>query len=307
MMSDRPQHGSRPVSLDLARTGVLSQLVPPRPEPVALPSNDSPAIARRRSELVAQLMERAWPAGQRFVVCSTDGGVGRTAVASALAVLSAKYRSAPTLYVDLSPALFTATARRLGLPATATARAAVEKAGAWPDHARGLKVCGTGPSGVLGLMGATADSVAVDQQTLVQLVDWLGSSSGQVVLDVPGIGLGPWDRPGAVVVVVCRGDEDSLRRHHDLLVWLRDRRGVATKERLVVVVNHLAGTERSRAGRSLATALETRCSGVVHLSADKALSAEARPLTADRLSKANASAFVKVLLAVTKGTSTNER
>lgn len=298
------QYGARPVSLDLQRTRTLSQASPAPGDPLMLPAPVSQP--RKRAELVTALEQRAWGEGpHRLVVASVDGGVGRTAVAAGLAAVLARWSSTPgpTLYLDTSWARFSATGDRLGVPVSSTTAAAVRMAiDLSPDATAAEsvdRVCASAASGAFALLGAGPGDDPIDAGELRMLVvQWLSAALGHVVVDAaadPVADSLDWGL-GVDRVLICRGDEASLRRQHQMLVDLRDRHGVATKQSVVTVVNdHFTG-QPTRAAKAASRALESRCRRVVHLGTDKALRGS-RPITADTLSATTVAALIKTVLA----------
>lgn len=230
------EYGARPVSVDLARGRRLV-------EATALRADSSatiPPLPLTHPVVADRLSLAHWPQGHRIVICSLDGGTGRTTVAGLLATVLAELPFAhiwpPIAAVEVAPHPLGSTAKRWDLVGPLEPEAATStRSGAWA------------------FTGGRAVAEPKDFSA--------------IVLDAPP-GL-PSDMPcvtedsGVSVVLSTRPDRASLAETAEALVWMNDR-SLVSRSQTVVVINDGAG-QPDRGSKAAATALGIRSSAVHRL------------------------------------------
>lgn len=230
------EYGARPVSIDLARGRRLVEATAQRNDPSAT----IPPLPVTHQVVADRLSLAHWPQGHRIVICSLDGGTGRTTfcglLATVLAELPFSHIWPPIAAVELVPHPLGSTAKRWDLVGPLE-----------PETATGTR------SGAWAFTGGRAVAEPKDFSAIVlDAAPGLPSELSCVSED-----------PGASIVVLTRPDRASLAETAEALVWMHDRSRVS-RSQTVVVINDGVG-QSDRGSKAAATALGIRSSAVHRL------------------------------------------
>ena len=229
-------YGARPVSIDIARGRALRQADAGVSRPIL------PRSLPLTHQVVADRLALArWPYGHQVMVCSLDGGTGRTTLAGLMATVLAELPYAhlhrPVALVESDPRTLSVTPRRWDVVEPNLTSHHFEPIGSTPTGAWAFR---NGPS------------------------PWKRDAFSVLVVDAP-VGL-PSDLaevvedPGASVVLVTRPDRASLADAADALVFMNECRSVE-RNRVNVVINNGIG-EADRHAKAAATVLGIRCAAI---------------------------------------------
>jgi MinD-like ATPase involved in chromosome partitioning or flagellar assembly len=274
--SEQEAAGARPVPLDVLRAAALAPS-----DDAATPSRMPQALVRRRrtgsDPDLGSAASRPLQPGQRAVVISISGGVGRTTVAACLGHTLAAARPGRALLLDGASEPFRGFGSRVvGVDCATTVDALASDDLDKPAVVAKL-LRRDDETGLWVLPGPRRDQALVGPRQLGRLVGLLGPQVDALVVDCQaGAGeiFAPYAGGGAVVVAVTRAQEADVIALAGALGVL-SARGVE-RRRVVCVVNHGAAADRGRSLRAAMTSLTAVSSSVVEIAADRALARSTR-------------------------------
>jgi hypothetical protein len=237
-------YGARPVSVDLARGRGLTQPVPS--DEVWRPYVSRSGLPLNHQAVADRLSLARWRPGHRIIVCSLDGGTGRTTVAGLLATVLAELPYAhirrPIGLVEPSPRTLSTTARRWSrIGSTELGQCSAET----PDREKP-----DAPSRVHIL-----DRPAADRQFRDYSLAVMDAPAG-----MPSDSTCVTDDPYASVLLMIRPDRVSLADAAEALVWMNDQ-CLVPRQRVTVIINQGAGPA-DRGTKAAITALGIRCAAI---------------------------------------------
>lgn len=262
--------GTLPVSLDRVRAGGPIAAVRPAPQPARAPVASTPAPGDP-TPLHVRLST-----GNRVLMFSVAGGVGRTTVGLGLAHTLADARGDSghgVAFVDGAMDHFSGVHRRARIPATAQASTMVDISGLLPAS-RDQVIRSVYREDVRAPYVVPAANhqqghpgAALIRTVISRIADWWDIT----VCDLP---VGPaalysCGTPTSPVIAVARAESAGLVELGDALAVLG---GMSlTSSQVLAVVCQPSPSPISREAKAAVRVLETRCAGVVELPFDKAL------------------------------------
>lgn len=272
-------YGAGPVSVQLTRGRPLVETPLASDSCGVVMAPPRPARDRNADDRLAL---KHWPRGHRVLVCSLNGGTGRTTVAALLATTLA---GLPFSHL-WPPALLVDTTRRRSPDdhpdeaAEMTSEHRIDDLGSLLGVQSPLQVQTTS-SGIAVLRAKSTERPVLSRQLHTAVTALQDCFAPVIVGTKCGLPSTRWTRgvpAGFSVVLVVRPDEYSLTDAAQSLVWMHNQH-LVSKQQVTVVVNHGAGPPTGRT-RPAAAAVAVRCHGLHHLPADPRLGPDPTPPTA---------------------------